>query len=50
MNEDQLETDTLSWLVELDYVHRHGADSSPASAPPESRLSKMAGATHEAPA
>ena len=35
MTEDQLETDALSWLAELGYVHRHGADIAPDSATPE---------------
>lgn len=35
MTEDQLETDTLSWLAKLGYVHRHGADITPDSATPE---------------
>jgi type I restriction enzyme R subunit len=35
MTEDQLENDTLSWLAELGYVHRHGADIAPDCATPE---------------
>lgn len=35
MTEDQLETEALSWLVELGYVHRHGAEMAPDSPSPE---------------
>ncbi|MFN3809883.1 MAG: type I restriction endonuclease subunit R [Roseateles asaccharophilus] len=35
MTEDQLETGTLSWLAELGYTHRHGADIAPDSTAPE---------------
>jgi type I restriction enzyme R subunit len=35
MTEDQLETETLSWLAEAGYTHRHGAVIAPDSATPE---------------
>lgn len=35
MTEDQLESEALSWLGELGYTHRHGADIAPDSAAPE---------------
>lgn len=35
MTEDQLEKETLSWLVETGYSHHHGADIAPDSAAPE---------------
>jgi type I restriction enzyme R subunit len=35
MTEDQLELETLSWLVELGYTHRHGPDIAPDSDRPE---------------
>jgi type I restriction enzyme R subunit len=35
VTEDQLETETLGWLVDVGYTHRHGADIAPDSATPE---------------